>query len=102
MPFALLIPALLGALASIMASLVGRVLLALSLSFVTYTGFDTAIQMLYDQVQSTFGALPNTVINLIGYLWIDKAIGMVFSAFSAALLIKLAGGHTLTKLVMQA
>ena len=95
------IAAVIGALLQICASLVGRVLLALGISFVTYTGFDIGITALLNEIKTTFGGLPTEVLNVLAWLWLDKAIGLIFASFAAALVIKMAGGNTLTKMVMK-
>lgn len=94
-----LITALLGGLLTICGSLVGRVLIALGMGYVTYSGFDLAITWLLDQVKSNINAMPVDVVNFLAFLWVDKAIGMVFSAYTAALTVKLAGSTKITKLI---
>lgn len=94
-----LIYALGGLLLNIASSLVGRVLLALGLSFVTYTGFDTGITWLLNSIKTNLSALPADVLSFLAWLWVDKAIGVVFSAYAACMAVKLAGSTTLTKLV---
>ncbi|GJJ01089.1 hypothetical protein RugamoR64_16270 [Duganella rhizosphaerae] len=69
------------------------------LSYVTYSGFDLSITWLLDQIKGNVAALPADVVSFLAWCWIDKAIGMIFSAYSAALVVKLAGGTSLTKLV---
>lgn len=98
----LFIPALLGALATICASLVGRVLLALAIGFVTYKGFDVGITYLLDQIKTNIGSMSADTAQFLAWLWVDKAIGLLFSAYSAALGIKLAGGTSVTKMVHKA
>jgi hypothetical protein len=90
-----------GLLLSLVASVVGRVLLALGLSYVTYTGFDTGVQWLLDQVKQDISAMPSEVVSFLAWLWVDKAIGMVFSCYAASLAVKMAGSTKLTKLVMK-
>jgi hypothetical protein len=94
-----LLMSLLGGLLTICGSMVGRVLLALGLSYVTYTGFDTSINWLLDQIKSNFAAMPAQIVGFLTWLWVDKAISMVFAAYSAALVIKLGTSSKLTKLV---
>lgn len=94
-----LIMALLGGLLTIVGSLTGRVLLALGLSYVTYSGFDLSIAWLLNQIKANFSSMPAEVVSFLGFLWVDKAIGVMFSAYSAAMVIKLAGSTTVTKLV---
>lgn len=88
-----------GVLAQILPSLIGRVLLALGISFVTYTGMSVAIDGLYASAQSSFSGLPAETLNLLAYLWVDKALSVVFSAFTAALAIKTLKTGSITKMV---
>lgn len=94
-----LLMALLGGLLTIASSMVGRVLLALGMSYVTYTGFDFSINWLLNQVKDNMAAMPSEIVSFLAWCWVDKAIGMVFSAYAAALVVKLAGGTSLTKLI---
>jgi hypothetical protein len=94
-----LLMSLLGGLLSICKPLVGRVLLALGLSYVTYTGFDTSVNWLLDQIKTNMSAMPVQIVNFLAWLWVDKAIAMVFSAYSAAMVIKLGTSAKLTKMV---
>jgi len=96
MPLALFI---LGALETMAASLVGRVLLAMALSFVTYTGFDVGITSLLNQIKSSFSSMPVDVMNFLAWLWIDKAIGLMFSAYTAATVVKFSASGSFTKMV---
>jgi hypothetical protein len=88
-----------GLLLSVAGSLVGRVLLALGIGYVTYKGFDLSVSWLLVQIKGNMGAMPVEVVSLMGYLWVDKAISLIFSAYSAALLVKLAGKADLTQMV---
>lgn len=88
-----------GMFLTLAGTLVGRVLLALGLSFVTYAGFDLAITALLTQIKSNMSALPLDILNFLGYMWVDKAIGMMFSAYAAALALKMSASGVITKLV---
>lgn len=94
-----LITALLGGLLTICGSLVGRVLLALGMGFVTYSGFDVLITWLFDHIKSDINSMPADVVNFLAFLWVDRAIGMLFSAYTVALTIKMAGSTKITKLI---
>lgn len=94
-----LLMSLLGGLLTIVGSVVGRVLLALGMGYATYSGFDVAVTWLLDQIKSNIGAMPADVVGFFAFMWVDKAIGLVFSAYTAALVVKLAGSTKLTKLV---
>jgi hypothetical protein len=94
-----LLTALLGGLLTIAGSMVGRVLIALGMSYVTYSGFDLGINWLLNQIKTDMSSLPSEVVSFLAWCWVDKAIGMIFSAYSAAMVVRLAGGTSITKLV---
>lgn len=89
---AVFLPALLGGLATILGSLIGRAILALGIGFVTYTGTSLALGTMKQSVISGFGGMPADMVNLMGYLWIDKALSVMFSAVTAAVAIRGIGG----------
>lgn len=88
-----------GLLLSIAGSLAGRVLLAIGIGFVTFKGFDISIGWLLTNIKSNFAGMPAEVVSFLGYLWVDKAIGMVFAAFTVSMSAKLAGGTSVSKMV---
>ena len=90
---------LIGGLLNLVGSFVGRVLLVLGLSYVTYTGFDVMIGWLLDSIKSSMSSLPGEVLSFIAWLWVDKAISMVFSAYTAAAGLRMMGSTSVTKLV---
>lgn len=96
-----LLVALLGGLVSIVGSVVGRVLLALGLSYVTFKGFDIGVEWLLSQIKSGVGSMPAEIVDFLAFLWIDKAIGVMFSCWSACMAVKMIGGGSITKLVMK-
>lgn len=94
-----LLPTLGGLLVSIVGTIVGRALFSMGMSFVTYKGADTAITWLLNQIKTNMAALDPTILQFLAYLWVDKAIAMIFSAYAAALFVKTLGGSGFTKLV---
>jgi Protein of unknown function (DUF2523) len=90
--FALFVPALVGALAAAMGTFAGRALIALGVGFVTYKGIDVSVGMMKDSVLGGVRGLPADALNLVGYLWIDKALTVIISAISAAMTMKAIGG----------
>lgn len=94
-----LIAAIWGGLATVLGSMVGRVLLALGIGYVTYSGFDVGITWLLNQIKGNFGGMPADIVAFLAWLWVDRAIGLMFSAYSAALAIRMAGATTMTKMV---
>jgi hypothetical protein len=100
MPLALLIPAIIGALAEVMASLVGRVLLALFISYVTFTGIDAINTSIVGAVKSNLAGVGGDTVSFLAYLWVDKAISMVLSAYLAAVAMKVTAG-SITNMVIK-
>ena len=92
---------LIGALGQAAASLVGRVLLALAISFVTYQGVSVATDTMQTLIVSNMQGMPAETIQFLAYLWVDKAINTLFSAYTVALGIKMAGGNTIKKMVIK-
>lgn len=96
-----LLVALLGGLVSIVGSVVGRVLLALGLSYVTFKGFDIGVDWILSQIKSGVGSMPGEIVDFLAFMWIDKAIGVMFSCWTACMAVKMLGGGAITKLVMK-
>lgn len=88
-----------GVLTSVTGSVVGRALLALGISFVTFKGADTSVTWLLDQIKGNISALDPRIVQFLAWLWVDKAITMIFSAYTAATVIRMAGGSSITKMV---
>lgn len=94
-----LITALIGGLISVLGTMVGRVLLALGLSYVTYTGLNVSINFLLQQITSNMNSMPTDVVAFLGWLWVDRAVSMIFSAYAVAMAFRMSGSTTFTKLV---
>lgn len=78
-----LIPMIWGALASVLASLVGRVVLALGLSAVTYKGLDVLVGQFEGFINAQLTAIPADVSAILDYLGVYVVIKMHLSVFSA-------------------
>lgn len=100
-PLGFLVGGLLGGLAQVAGSIAGRVLLALGFGFVTYSGLSVATDFLIAQIKADMNSLPVEVGSFLAYVWVDKAMTMIFSAHAAALAIKMAGGTSITKMVVK-
>lgn len=98
--FALFLPALIGAFAGAMGSLVGRAMLSLGIGFVTYKGIGAGVDLLKQRVIENVQGMPSDVVGLVGFLGIDSAITIIFSAVATALSIRLIGGG-LKKMVVK-
>ena len=90
---------MMGGMLTLVTSMVGRVLLALGLSYVTYTGFEMLSDRVLGDIKGYMNALPVEVASFLGYLWVDKAIAMIFSAYLVAMGIKALGNSSITRLV---
>ncbi|WP_297843735.1 DUF2523 family protein [Pseudomonas sp.] len=89
---AVFFPALVGALATAVGSLAGRVLIALGIGFVTYKGVDVSILAMKNAAVSSVQGLSADALALVGFLWLDKALSMMFSAVAASMAIRAIGG----------
>jgi len=97
----LIIASILGGLIQIAGSLVGRVLLSLGMSFVVFSGINIGFDLLKNLITSNMSGMGAEVVNLLAFLWVDRAISLVLSVYTAALALKMAGSDTITKLVMK-
>lgn len=88
----LIAPAIVGALSASVGALVGRAVIALGIGFVTYNGLGYALDSLRAQVVGNMNSIPIDAASLLGFLWFDRAIMMIMSAYAAALSIRLVGG----------
>lgn len=90
MPF--LAPAIIGALAAAMTSLVGRVLLALGIGFVSYSGIDTLISNLTSAIQGNMTGIPASLWSWMAILKVQTSISIITSAFSTRVAMVAIGG----------
>lgn len=96
----LFIPALVGALASAMGSFIGRAIIALGIGTITYTGISLGIDSLKASAMSAVNGLPADALGLVGYLWMDKAMTIIFSAVAVSISMRLLSG-SLKKMVIK-
>lgn len=76
-----------GMLLNIVGSLVGRVLVALGIGIVTFTGLNAALDALKTQAIQQFASLPPEVFGMLGVMKVGVAISIVTSAIAARLLL---------------
>jgi len=86
-----------GMLINIVGTLVGRVLIALGISVITYTGITVTLDALKSQAISAFSGLPPEVFGLLGILKVGQCISIVTSAIAAKLVIDGLTGDTMKK-----
>lgn len=95
------IAALMGALIQIVGSLVGRVLVALGLSVVTYTGMSVTLTWLKSQAVTAALGLPPDVIGMLSVMKVGTSISIIFSAMLARLVVTGLSGDTVKKWVLK-
>jgi len=93
--------ALLGGLVSIAGSFIGRVLLALGVGFVSFTGIDTSLSALRDMAIANLGALPNGVVGMLGVMKIGTGLNILFSAFSIRMVLGGLTSGTVKRMVLK-
>lgn len=72
--------ALFSFLSTIAGPLIKRVLTALGIGMLTFTGFQVSVNAAKAYVQSSFGGLPSDVVMILGLLKVDVAVNIVFAA----------------------
>jgi len=95
------ISAILGGLIQITGSLVGRVLVALGLSTVTYSGMSTTLTWLKSQAVTAALGLPPDVIGMLSVMKVGTSISIIFSAMLARLVVTGLQGDTVKKWVLK-
>lgn len=87
------ISALGGMLINLVGTLVGRVLVALGLALVTYTGVNATLDFLKNSAVSSLISLPPEMLSIMGVLKVGVCISIVTSAVAARLVLDgLTGG----------
>lgn len=95
------IAALLGGLAQAAMSLVGRVLIALGIGYVTYQGLDFALENIYDLIFAQLTALPAQTMAVLARLNVGEFINIQISAISARLVLNGLTSGAITKMVIK-
>lgn len=95
-----LIAALLGGLASTLTSIVGRVLLALGIGYATYTGLTHGTDFILLQMKQNYAGFSGEIGSFLSWLYVDKALSMIASSFTAAFAIRTSTG-AITKMVIK-
>lgn len=90
----------LGGLATLLQSLVPRILFSLGIGFATFTGFQVALDALKADVIAGMQGLPATVVTVLSLLQVDRGVSLVLSAWLGVVALRLANG-VLTRLTMR-
>lgn len=96
-----LIAVLLQGLLYLTKSFIGRALVALGFSFVTYTGTAASINWLKANALSSISGLDPSWVNLLAFMKVGVAISIVFSAILTRLLVTGLTSDTVKRLVMK-
>jgi len=93
--------ALVGGLLMALSSAVGRVLVALSIGYVTYTGITITLDWIQGQIVERIDGLPSTVISVLGLCQVDTCLSILMSAVAARLVLSGLTSGKLTKMVIK-
>jgi len=97
----LFLAALLGGLVQAASSIAGRVLIALSIGYVSYTGISALLTWIKSQVVSYLVGAPATMVAIMGLLKIDVAVSILFSALAARLVLQGLTSDKVTRMVIK-
>lgn len=90
---------LIPALQKLFSYLVAKLLLALGVSFVTYTGYSVGLNMLKQNIAGSFSNMPSDIFNLLMMAGFGQAVGMIFGAFAFNIAMSTVSKFTLSKTV---
>ena len=93
--------AILGGLVTVAGSIVGRVLLALGIGYVSYTGLSTGLEFLHAQVVTGLTGLSARSVQVLGLLKVDVCISILFSALTARMVLNGLTSGALKKMVIK-
>lgn len=97
----LFVAALLGGLVQVAGSIVGRVLIALSIGYVTYSGLSALLDSVKAQVMVLLSGGPATIVTIMALLKVDVAVSIIFSAYAARLVLAGLTSDKLTRMVVK-
>lgn len=72
-------------LLSLVSPFLAKILLSLGFSVVTIVGLEAALNGMKAQFVATMGSMQADMLNIVLYLWIGKAFGVIFGACTAKL-----------------
>lgn len=93
--------AAIGGLISVTGTIVGRVLVALGVGVVTYTGVQAGIDSLLANLDSAIAGVPADILGLLGFMRVGEAMNIIISAMSARMLLNGLQGDTIKKWVLK-
>lgn len=90
-----------GALVQIASSLVGRVLIALGITYVTYQGFSFVLDSLAAMFVQNVGAAGPVAMGVVSTLRLDDALGVILGAVAAKYALNGLTSGAMTKMVIK-
>ena len=93
--------AAIGGLISVTGTIVGRVLIALGVGVVTYTGVQAGIDSLLANLDYAIAGVPADILGLLGFMRVGEALNIIISAMSARMLLNGLQGDTIKKWVLK-
>ena len=79
----------------------GRVLIALGISVVTYTGVSSSLDWMRAGALAALGGLPAEMIGLIGFMKVGVCISIITSAIAARAVVSGISGDSFKKWVLK-
>jgi hypothetical protein len=98
---AFLIPAIVGALISVCATLVGRIIMALGMGVISYIGINAALDVFRGYFNNAMGSAGATLAGMAGVLQLDVCFSIFIAAGLAKLAIAGATSGTMKRLAMK-
>lgn len=97
----IIISMLWGAFASVLSTLVGRVIIALGIGLVSYQGIDFLLQSLIQAASYNLGSASSVLGGVIGMMRLQESMNVVISATVAKYTIQGLSGGSVTKMVFK-
>lgn len=95
------VAALLGGLVNIAATLAGRVMIALGVGFISYSGFSATLEYLKAQAVASLSGLPADMVGLIAYMGVGQSISIITSALVIRMTLSGLTGDTMKRMVFK-
>lgn len=92
---------LVGLFATSIGALIGRVLIALGIGYLTFKGLDALVGYTLTQFQQSYSGLPSVISNFLSFAGVDKAVSIIGSAFTVAFSIKTGKSSIINKFVLK-
>lgn len=74
-------------LLALVQPIIARILVALGMSVVTFTGMAVLMEQVTQAVQSAWGGLPGAILGLAGLAGLGEGLSIVFGAIATRVLI---------------